>query len=96
MGRPKKAMCIDKYPHTKFFKPAGIPVNQLEHIHITPEELEALRLSNIENLNQTEIAKKMNVHQSTIQRTLLLARKKLTQAILEGKAICLKEDCDEK
>jgi predicted DNA-binding protein (UPF0251 family) len=59
----------------------------LEVIELTTEEAEALRLRNIKDLDQEEAAKKMNTSQSTFQRILTLAYKKITEAIIEGKAI---------
>lgn len=59
----------------------------LEVIEITAEEAEALRLKNIEDLEQTEAAKKMNTSQSTFQRILSSAYKKISKALIEGKAI---------
>ncbi|PIQ98493.1 MAG: hypothetical protein COV64_01000, partial [Candidatus Nealsonbacteria bacterium CG11_big_fil_rev_8_21_14_0_20_39_9] len=51
------------------------------------DELEALRLCDLENLEQTEAAKKMKVSQSTLQRILTSAHKKIAEALIEGKAI---------
>jgi predicted DNA-binding protein (UPF0251 family) len=59
----------------------------LEVIELTTEEAEALRLRNIKDLEQEEAAKKMNTSQSTFQRILSSAYKKITEAIIEGKAI---------
>ena len=59
----------------------------LEVIELTTEEAEALRLRNIKDLEQEEAAKKMNTSQSTFQRILCSAYKKITQALIEGKAI---------
>ncbi|OIO49719.1 MAG: hypothetical protein AUJ39_00490 [Parcubacteria group bacterium CG1_02_42_13] len=59
----------------------------LEVIELTTEEAEALRLRNIKDLEQTEAAKKMNTSQSTFQRILSSAYKKITEALIEGKAI---------
>lgn len=59
----------------------------LEMIELTTEEIEALRLRNIKNLEQEEAAKKMNTSQSTFQRILSSAYKKVTEALIEGKAI---------
>jgi len=59
----------------------------LEVIELTTEEVEALRLKNIKDLEQEEAAKKMNTSQSTFQRILSSAYKKITEAIIEGKAI---------
>ena len=50
-------------------------------------KVEALRLRNIKDLEQEEAAKKMNTSQSTFQRILSSAYKKITEALIEGKAI---------
>jgi len=54
---------------------------------LTTEEAEALRLRNIKDLEQEEAAKRMNTSQSTYQRILSSAYKKITEALIEGKAI---------
>jgi len=59
----------------------------LEIIELTTEEAEALRLRNIKDLEQKEAARKMNTSQSTFQRILSSAYKKITEALIEGKAI---------
>ncbi len=59
----------------------------LEVIELTAEEAEAMRLKNIKDLDQLECAKKMNTSQSTFQRILSSAYKKITEAIIQGKAI---------
>jgi len=62
-------------------------MRQLEVIELTAEEAEALRLKNIKGLEQMKAAKIMNTSQSTFQRILASAYKKITIAIIEGKAI---------
>ncbi len=59
----------------------------LEIVELTTEEVEALRLRNMKDLEQEEAAKKMNTSQSTFQRILSSAYKKITEALIEGKAI---------
>ena len=59
----------------------------LEVAELTAEEVEALRLKNIENLEQETAAKKMNTSQSTFQRILSSAYKKISQALIKGQAI---------
>lgn len=59
----------------------------LEIIHLSHEELEALRLKNIKDLEQVECAKLMHTSQSTFQRILSSAYKKITEALIKGKAI---------
>ena len=62
-------------------------MRELEMVELTAEEVEALRLRNIGELEQEEAAKKMNTSQSTFQRILSSAYKKITEALIEGKAI---------
>ncbi len=62
-------------------------MRQLEEVCLCLEELEALRLKDIEGLDQNACAERMNLSQSTFQRILSGARIKLTRAIVEGKAI---------
>ena len=59
----------------------------LEVVELTTEEAESLRLRNMKDLDQEEAAKKMNTSQSTYQRILSSAYKKITEALIEGKAI---------
>lgn len=62
-------------------------MRDLKIVELTTEEVEALRLRNMEDLEQEEAAKKMNTSQSTFQRILCSAYKKITEALIDGKAI---------
>ncbi|KUK40724.1 MAG: hypothetical protein XD69_1223 [Clostridia bacterium 62_21] len=74
-------------PHCTFFKPAGIPLCDLEEIALTVEEVEALRLKDLEGLEQEACAERMGISRPTFQRILTGARVKLTEALVAGKAI---------
>ncbi|MFA4998875.1 MAG: DUF134 domain-containing protein [Candidatus Paceibacterota bacterium] len=87
MVRPRLCRRIRFNPNITYFKPQGVPMRYLEVVELTAEEAEALRLRNIKDLEQEEAAKKMNTSQSTFQRILSSAYKKITQALVEGKAI---------
>lgn len=87
MIRPRKLRKIRFNPEVTYFKPQGIPLRFLEEIDLGRDELEALRLCDLEDLEQIEAAKKMNISQSTLQRILVSARKETVQALIEGKAI---------
>jgi len=88
--RPRLCRRIRFNPRITYFKPQGVPLRFLEVINLSTEELEALRLKNIKDLDQTEAAKAMNTSQSTFQRILCSAYKKIAQALIEGKAIEIK------
>lgn len=85
--RPIKPRKICFNPDVTYFKPRGIPLKELEEIELNIDELEALRLCDLKRLEQIEAAEKMNVSRSTIQRIISSARKKIADAIINGKAI---------
>lgn len=85
--RPRLFRRIRFNPRVTYFKPRGVPLKFLEMVELTVEEAEALRLRNIKDLDQIDCAKQMNTSQSTFQRILSSAYKKITEAVIEGKAI---------
>jgi len=87
MPRPRLCRRIKFNPNVVYFKPQGVPMRFLDVVELTIEELEALRLKNIKDMEQIEAAKKMNTSQSTFQRILSSAYKKVSEALTEGKAI---------
>lgn len=87
MSRPKLKRKIEFNAKIRYFKPQGVPMRFLEIIELSSEEVEALRLKNIEALDQNECAKKMNTSQSTFQRILSSAYRKTSEALINGKAI---------
>lgn len=87
MPRPRLHRRIIFNPRVTYFKPQGVPMRFLEIVSLTIEEMEALRLKNVENLNQTECAKRMNTSQSTFQRILTSAYQKVSKALIQGKII---------
>jgi len=87
MTRPKKDRCLKFNPEVLYFKPRGVPLSVLEEVELLPDELEALKLHDVDELDQIEAAKKMNVSQPTFGRILDKAYKKITTAIIKGKAI---------
>ena len=90
MVRPTKKRTIENIPQVKYFKPAGIPMREIGEINLSLEEVEALRLKDLEGLIQQECADKMNVSRPTFQRILVKAREKVARALLQGKAIRFK------
>jgi predicted DNA-binding protein (UPF0251 family) len=77
LARPKKQRLVSFEPEIIYFKPRGVPLSDLEEVDLTVDELEVLRLADFENLDQIEAAERMKVSQSTFQRILTSARKKL-------------------
>lgn len=91
MVRPKCDKKIGFCPKYKEFKPEGCPKG-MSLVEILPEEAEALRLKNIKNLDQISSAKKMGISQSTFQRILSSAYRKVSEALITGNIIRLKEN----
>jgi uncharacterized protein len=87
MARPIKCRRVDFFPGVGYFKPAGIPLGDLEEIQLSIEEIEAIRLKDLEGLEQEKGAERMNISRSTFQRVLTSARHKIADAILHGKAV---------
>jgi len=87
MVRPRKVKTVEFEPNITYFKPRAVLLKDLEEVELTLDELETLRLANLEKLSQAHAATKMKIHQSTFQRTLTRAREKMTEALVNGKAI---------
>lgn len=87
MARPTKERRVEYLPEIKYFKPAGIPLRDIEEVNLTIEEVEAIRLKDKESLNQEECARRMNISRPTFQRVLTGAREKIAEALIYGKAI---------
>jgi len=87
MARPKKARMVQKEPEVTYFKPSGIPMRELEENALTVEEMEAVRLKDIEGCEQEDCAKKMHVSRPTFHRVLASARRKIADALVNGKAL---------
>ena len=75
----------------KAFKPAGIPLQELEKITLYIDELETLKLCDHDRLTQEEAGLKMGISRGTVQRLLSSGRKKVATALSECKAILLEE-----
>jgi len=87
LGRPKKFRRVLLQPDATYFKPAGIPLANLEENVINVDEWEAVRLADAEGFGQEKAASKMRISQPTFNRLLSSARSKLANAITKGKAI---------
>lgn len=85
---PGRMKCrkVDFLPQTDSFMPEGKDGEQSEYV-LKIEELEAMRLKDIEELSQEMCADKMNVSRQTFQKILDTARKKVTLALINGAGI---------
>ncbi len=87
MGRRQLWRRVSYIPPVNYFKPAGAPLAALEEVQLLVEEAEAIRLKDLEKLEQEQCAEKMSISQSTFSRLLDSARQKIADALLNGKAI---------
>ena len=87
MPRPPKNRRCRAYAGDRVFKPRSIPMSQLEVIQLELSELEAMRLCDLEGLDQTEAGQRMGVSRGTVQRLLSRGRSKTLEALLHNHAL---------
>ena len=87
MARPIKWRRVGVIPQVTYFKPAGVPLRDLEEVALTVKEAEAIRLKDLEGLEQEESAAKMCISRPTFHRVLRSARQKVAEALINGKAL---------
>jgi predicted DNA-binding protein (UPF0251 family)/DNA-directed RNA polymerase subunit RPC12/RpoP len=87
MPRRKTRRRVSKEPIISVYKPAGIPANELEEILLSVDEFEAIRLADLEGINQRQASKKMHVSQPTFNRILSSARTKVARGLVEGNVL---------
>ncbi|MBZ2175038.1 DUF134 domain-containing protein [Schnuerera sp. xch1] len=90
MARPTKCRRVDFFPNTTCFVPLGKEKRRLKEVELKIEELEAMRLKDIEGLSQQECADRMKVSRQTFQNIIDNARNKVAVALTEGLAINIK------
>ncbi|MBK1717359.1 DUF134 domain-containing protein [Thiocystis violacea] len=86
-GRKRRARCIGFDPGFLCFKPCGRPGRGMATVVLRADELEALRLADLEGLYQEDCAQRMGISRTTLSRTLAEARRKVTDALLNGKRL---------
>jgi predicted DNA-binding protein (UPF0251 family) len=89
MPRPVKPRWVSFDHETLFYQPSRVPDGGVEHLTLTLDELEALRLADAEGLSQEESAVSMNVSRQTFGRIITAARKKVAFALVHGKGLLI-------
>jgi predicted DNA-binding protein (UPF0251 family) len=74
-------------PRCLCFKPAGVPLSHLEEVALSIDELEALRLADLEGLYQDDAAARMEVSRPTFARIVGASRRKVAEALVHGRAL---------
>ena len=87
MPRPRMKRMIANNPVARFYKPQAVKMRDLKQLSLSYEELEALRLADVEKMEQTKAAEKMNISRPTFSRLLGRARTIVATALTNGWAI---------
>ncbi len=87
MPRPRITRRVFFQPSVTYFKPTGVRLLHLDESILNYDEFESVRLIDTEGIEQEKAAKKMKISQPTFSRLLKNARKKISDAIVNGKAI---------
>ena len=90
MPRPYKCRYVSGFPGPAGFKPAGVPGRNIKIVELGLDELEAIRLADLEGLYQEQAAEKMGVSRATFGRVLDQAHQKVADAIVNGKMLTFK------
>ena len=88
--KPRNCACPSRHGLSAVFKPAGSPLKELEQVILEEDEVEVLSLCDVQGLTQEEAGTRMGVSRGTVQRLLTGARKKVADALIEGKALVRK------
>ena len=87
MPRRKCKRRIAFSARVSYFKPAGIPLRVLEEVVLAADEVEAIRLANLEGMYQEEAAAAMGISRQTFGRIISSANKKIAEGLVKGKAL---------
>ncbi len=85
-GRPKKVRFIANMPKTSQFSPRGRP-GRPDEVELTLDQLEAIKLADLQALDQTAGAKSLGISRPSFGRILRSARLRIADAIVNGKII---------
>ncbi|MDI6826869.1 MAG: DUF134 domain-containing protein [Armatimonadota bacterium] len=88
MPRPRKCRCVRWLPAVERFHPFGQPARG--EVILGVEELEALRLADLEGKTHEEAAEAMRVSRQTFGRIIESARAKVAEALVSGKSIIIR------
>jgi predicted DNA-binding protein (UPF0251 family) len=91
MGRPEKLRKINCVGQGRGFKPVGRPVSELGVETLRIDELEALRLADLEGLYQEAAAERMGISRPTFARILARARSVVARALIEERLLLVSD-----
>jgi len=91
MPRPRKRRRCREHDGDRVFKPHSVPMSRLETVRLELSELEAMRLCDLEDLDQQTAGQRMAVSRGTVQRLLKSGRSKILEALLQSHALLIEE-----
>ena len=94
MPRPRKQRICRQYEGDRVFKPRSIPMSRLDTLRLEVDELEAMRLCDLEGLDQESAGERMTVSRGTVQRLLKRGRANLVRALVTSAALVIEERGD--
>ena len=91
MARPMKWRKVCCLPESNRFGPLDLDssADVKNHVNMTVDEYETIRLIDLEGFTQEECAKQMNIARSTVQGIYVEARKKLAESLVNGKVLLI-------
>jgi predicted DNA-binding protein (UPF0251 family) len=89
MPRPRHSRRVGCLPQSNYYKPRGIPLAILEQVNLSFDELEAIRLADLEGMYHEQAAEKMNISRQTFGRIIESAHRKIADALVNGKALAI-------
>ncbi len=89
MARPMKWRKVCSLPKSNRFGPLDLAADADNHVRMTVDEYETIRLIDLEGFNQEECAGQMNIARSTVQGIYIEARKKLAESLVNGKTLSI-------
>ncbi len=92
MPRPLKHRRCRTWNGHRVFKPIRTPISSLEIVPLQMSELEAMRLCDYEQMEQSEAGEQMQVSRGTIHRLLKSGRRKVLHVLLNSQALEIKDD----
>jgi len=87
MPRPRTCRCVQALPDADLFHPCNR--QPTGGVVLAVEELEALRLADLERKTQEEAAGDMRISRQTFGRVVESARSKVADALVSGKSILI-------
>jgi uncharacterized protein len=89
VSRPRKRRRCRRFDGDRVFKPRSIPMTALAEVRLGLDELEAMRLCDLEGLDQEAAGRRMAVSRGTVQRLLQSARASVARALVTSSALII-------